>query len=44
MKNLLQELVSLLTLEQLEHNLFRGQSQDLGYGRIYGGQVLGQAL
>ena len=44
MENLLQELVSLLSLEQLEHNLFRGQSQDLGYGRIYGGQVLGQAL
>ena len=25
-------------------NLFRGQSQDLGWGRVYGGQVLGQAL
>ncbi|WP_330926854.1 acyl-CoA thioesterase II [Candidatus Sororendozoicomonas aggregata] len=44
MKNLLQELVTLLSLEPLENNIFRGQSQDLGYNRIYGGQVLGQAL
>ena len=44
MDNLLQELVELLSLEPLENNIFRGQSQDLGYGRIYGGQVLGQAL
>ena len=25
-------------------NLFRGQSQNLGWGRVFGGQVLGQAL
>ena len=40
----LAELVTLLALEPLERNLFRGQSQDLGWGTVYGGQVLGQAL
>ena len=44
MGTVLQELVSLLALERIEHNLFRGQSQDLGWGRVFGGQVLGQAL
>lgn len=44
MGHVLAELVSLLALERLEHNLFRGQSQDLGWGRVFGGQVLGQAL
>lgn len=39
-----EELVALLSLEQLEENLFRGQSQDLGWGAVFGGQVLGQAL
>lgn len=37
-------LISLLDLEQLEHNLFRGQSIREGWQRVYGGQVLGQAL
>src|SRR5258706_15701144 len=41
---LLDELVKLLALERLEENLFRGQSQDLGWGTVFGGQVLGQAL
>lgn len=40
----LRELVDLLALEKIEENLFRGQSQDLGWGTVYGGQVLGQAL
>jgi len=44
MRPVLAELVDLLALEQLEVNLFRGRSQDLGWGRVYGGQVLGQAL
>lgn len=44
MSKVLSELVSLLSLEKIEENLFRGQSQDLGWGRVYGGQVLGQAL
>lgn len=40
----LSQLVQLLSLERIEENLFRGQSQDLGWGTVYGGQVLGQAL
>ena len=44
MRNVLGELVELLSLERLEQNLFRGQSQDLGWGNVFGGQVLGQAL
>jgi len=41
---LLDQLISLLSLEKIEENLFRGQSQDLGWGTVYGGQVIGQAL
>lgn len=44
MRDVLQELVELLALERIEENLFRGQSQDLGWGTVFGGQVLGQAL
>jgi len=44
MPAILRDLVQLLTLERIEENLFRGQSQDLGWGRVFGGQVLGQAL
>jgi acyl-CoA thioesterase-2 len=44
MSPVLDELVKLLALERIEENLFRGQSQDLGWGTVYGGQVLGQAL
>ena len=40
----LDQLVELLRLERLEQRLFRGQSQDLGWGTVFGGQVLGQAL
>ncbi|THD10335.1 acyl-CoA thioesterase II [Metallibacterium scheffleri] len=38
------ELTSLLSLERLEDNLFRGQSRDIGTRYVFGGQVLGQAL
>ncbi len=44
MNPVLAELISLLTLERLEDNLFRGSSRDIGAARVYGGQVLGQAL
>src|SRR6266446_7013289 len=44
MSKVLEELVTLLALERVEENLFRGQSQDLGWGTVFGGQVLGQAL
>ncbi|MFO7559617.1 MAG: acyl-CoA thioesterase II [Desulfobacterales bacterium] len=36
--------MELLKLEKIEENIFRGNSQDLGFGNIFGGQVLGQAL
>ena len=42
--NVLDELLTLLKLEKIEENIFRGQSQDLGFGNVFGGQVLGQAL
>lgn len=44
MSLVLDDLVSLLTLEQIEENLFRGRSQDLGFRQLFGGQVLGQSL
>jgi acyl-CoA thioesterase-2 len=44
MGKVLDQLVTLLALEKIEVNLFRGQSQDLGWGTVFGGQVLGQAL
>ncbi len=44
MNRILQDLVSLLDLEHLEVNLFRGQSRDLGGKSVFGGQVIGQAL
>jgi acyl-CoA thioesterase-2 len=44
MSQVLDELLDLLRLERIEENLFRGQSQDLGWGAIFGGQVVGQAL
>lgn len=37
-------LLKLLDLERLELNLFRGQNRDIGSGRLFGGQVLAQAL
>lgn len=40
----LEELLSLLKLEQLDTGLFRGNSEQLGLPQVYGGQVLGQAL
>ncbi len=35
---------SLFELESIEQGLFRGQSWDLGFRALFGGQVLGQAL
>ena len=40
----LADLLQLLELEQLEVNLFRGASRDIGAPQVFGGQVLGQAL
>jgi acyl-CoA thioesterase-2 len=44
MNRQLQDLISLLDLETLEVNLFRGPSRDLGGRSVFGGQVIGQAL
>jgi acyl-CoA thioesterase-2 len=44
MKRVLQDLIALLDLEPIEVNLFRGSSPQDGWQRVFGGQVLGQAL
>ena len=38
------ELIALLDIERIEENLFRGQSPDDGMKRVFGGQVIAQAL
>lgn len=43
-RNAFSELLSLMRLEQLEVNLFRGASRDIGTPRVFGGQVLAQAV
>jgi len=40
----LADLLALLELLELEVNLFRGASHDIGSPQVFGGQVLGQAL
>ena len=40
----LSALLGHLSLERLEEDLFRGESIDPGWGRVFGGQVLAQAL
>jgi acyl-CoA thioesterase-2 len=44
MANAIETLLSILDLEPLEHNLFRGRSPQVGWQRVFGGQVIGQAL
>ena len=44
MAGAIETLLSILDLEQLEHNLFRGRSPQVGWQRVFGGQVIGQAL
>lgn len=44
MGKVLNDLLDQLSLEKLEENLFRGKSQDLGLGVVFGGQVMGQAI
>lgn len=44
MGKVLNDLLNQLSLEKLEENLFRGESQDLGLGLVFGGQVMGQAI
>lgn len=40
----IENLLTLLDLEQIEENLFRGLSPQVGWQRVFGGQVIGQAL
>ena len=40
----LTRLIATLSLERIEDNLFRGAKSSEGWQRVYGGQVLGQAL
>lgn len=44
MTALLSDMLSVLILEKIEENLFRGSSRDIGSRSVFGGQVLGQAL
>ena len=44
MSRALEQLLSILDLERLEVNLFRGLSPQVGWQRVFGGQVIGQAL
>ena len=44
MHPVLSDLISLLGLERIEDNIFRGASRDIGSPQVFGGQVLGQAL
>jgi acyl-CoA thioesterase-2 len=44
MSRALDTLLSILDLETLEQNLFRGLSPQVGWQRVFGGQVIGQAL
>lgn len=44
MNGKLDQLLEHLSLERIEENLYRGPSADLGWGRVYGGQVLAQAI
>ena len=44
MSDAVQTLLSILDLEPLERNLFRGRSPQVGWQRVFGGQVIGQAL
>lgn len=39
-----QELLAILDLERLEHNLFRGRSPETSWQRVFGGQTIAQAL
>lgn len=44
MSEALSNLIELFDLEQLDDGLFRGNSQDLGFPQVFGGQVVAQSL
>lgn len=39
-----EDLLGLLDLEPIELNIYRGRNRDIGSGRVFGGQVMAQAL
>ncbi|MFG1496068.1 acyl-CoA thioesterase II [Saccharospirillum sp. HFRX-1] len=43
-KAVVEGLIELLKLEQIGEQRYRGLSQDLGYPKVFGGQVIGQGL
>jgi len=44
MSNVLDQLISLLRLEEIETDKFEGQTEDLGFKQLFGGQLLAQSL
>ncbi|TNM60904.1 acyl-CoA thioesterase II [Aliirhizobium smilacinae] len=42
--NPMEQLIKTLDLERLEHNLYRGTGPSIGWQRVFGGQVIAQAL
>ena len=44
MASAVQDLLNTLDLEPIEVNMFRGRSPQVGWQRVFGGQVVGQAL
>jgi acyl-CoA thioesterase-2 len=44
MTSAVKTLLEILNLERLEVNLYRGMSPQVGWQRVFGGQVIGQAL
>jgi len=44
MGSAIETLLEVLDLEKLEENLYRGRSPQVGWQRVFGGQVIGQAL
>src|SRR5260370_24867174 len=44
MTSAVKDLLAILDLEPIEVNLFRGRSPQVGWQRVFGGQVIGQAL
>ena len=44
MSDAVETLLDILDLERIEQNLYRGESPNVGWQRVFGGQVIGQAL
>ena len=44
MPTAVETLIKTLDLEKIEQNIYRGESPDVGWQRVFGGQVIGQAL